>query len=77
MFRKVWQAAKTQLDVWTDRQNVEWLISRAKGQLIQKANCQAVNSSKKQMYLFLLQCDIFLFVFWKKLKTPKKTFEIT
>ena len=28
------------------------------------------------MDLFLLLCDVFPFVFWKKLKTPKKHFEI-
>ena len=50
----------------------------SKGQLISKANCQAVNSSKKteKMNSFLLLCDVFSFVFWKKLKTPKKPFEI-
>ena len=29
------------------------------------------------MNTFLLLCDVFSFVFWKKLKTPKKPFEIT
>ena len=49
----------------------------SKGQLISKANCQAVNSSKKWTNEFvLLVCDVFLFVFWKKLKTSKKLFEI-
>ena len=47
-----------------------------KGQLISKANCQAVNSSlllkKEQMYSFLLLCDVLWFVFWKKFKTPKR-----
>ena len=38
-----------------------------KGQLILKANYQAVNSSKKQTCF----CS-----FWKKLKTPKRHFEI-
>ena len=48
-----------------------------KGQLISKANCQAVNSSKKeQMNSFLLLCDVFSYVFWKKLKTQKRNFEI-
>ena len=49
-----------------------------KGQLISKANCQAEDSSKKtnEMNLFLLVCDVFLFFFWKKLKTSKKLFEI-
>jgi hypothetical protein len=49
----------------------------AKSQVILKSNCQAVNSSKKwRMHLFLLTCDVFSFVFWKKLKTPKRHFEI-
>ena len=50
----------------------------AKGQLILKANCQVVNSSKKneQMNSFLLLCNVFLFIFWKNLKTPRKPFEI-
>ena len=30
----------------------------------------------EQMNSFLLLCDVFSFVFWKKLKTPKKPFEI-
>ena len=48
-----------------------------KGQLISKASCQAVILPKnKQMNSFLLVCDEFLFLFWKKLKTPKKHFEI-
>ena len=46
-------------------------------QLISKANCQAMNSSKKRsMNSFLLVFDMFSFVFWKKLKTPKRYFEI-
>ena len=28
------------------------------------------------MNSFLLLCDVFLFVFWKKLKTPKRHFKI-
>ena len=45
----------------------------SKGQLISTANCQAVNILPKseRMNSFLLLCDVFLFVFWKKLKTPK------
>ena len=39
-----------------------------KGQLISKANCQAVNSSKnEQMNSFLLVCDVFSFVFGRSL----------
>ena len=30
----------------------------------------------KRMNSFLLLCDVFWFVFWKKLKTPKRQFEI-
>ena len=30
----------------------------------------------EQMTLFLLACDMFSFVFWKKLKAPKRQFEI-
>ena len=49
----------------------------AKGQLVSKANCQAVNSSKKRTNEFvLLLCNVFSFVFWKKLKSPKRHFEI-
>ena len=49
-----------------------------KGQLISKTNCQGMDSSKKRRNEFvLLLCDVFSFVFWKKLKTPKKPFEIT
>ena len=51
--------------------------SDIKGQLISKANCQDVNSSKNErMNSFLLLCDVFSFVFWKKLKSPKILFEI-
>ena len=50
----------------------------SKGQLISKANCQAMNSSKKRkMKSFLLLCNVFSFIFWKKLKTPRKPFENT
>ena len=53
------------------------ILTWSKGQLILKANCQAVNSSKnEQMNSFLLQCDVFSSLFWKKLKTPKRHFEI-
>ena len=50
---------------------------RTKGQLISKANCQAVNSSKKQTNeSVLLLCDVFLFVFWKKLRTSKNLLKL-
>ena len=44
-----------------------------KGQIIWKANCQAEN---EQTNSFLLLCDVFLFVFWKRLKRHKRHFEI-
>ena len=49
----------------------------AKGQLITKANFHAVNSSKKRTNEFVfttMQCVFF--VLWKKLKTPKRHFNI-
>ena len=54
-----------------------WL-ALAKGQLISKANCQAVNSSKKQTieFVFTTMRRVFVCFFWKKVKTPKKPFEI-
>ena len=54
-----------------------------KGQENSKANCQAVNSSKKQTNEFnftimIPQVDLFLFsfIFWKIMKTPKRHSEI-
>ena len=52
-----------------------------KGQIISKANYGILNSSKKQTNQFncttiIPQVDLFLFVFWRKLKTPKRHFEI-
>ena len=48
-----------------------------KGQLVWKGNCQAVNLPKNEwMNSFLLLWDVFSFLFWKKLKTPKRHFEI-
>ena len=51
-----------------------------KGQLISKANCQAMNSSIKWtnefIYTIYYLCNVFSFVFWKKLKIPKRHFEI-
>ena len=66
-----------EFEIWAD------FGTNGKGQLISKANCQAVNSSKKQTNEFnftttmIPQVDLFSFVFWKKLKTPKKPFKIT
>ena len=52
-----------------------------KGQLISKGLFGILNSSKKRMKKFDLttmipQVDLFLFVFWKNLKTPKRHLEI-
>ena len=53
------------------------LLQIHESHLISKANCQAVNSSKKeQMNSFMLLPGVFSFVFWKKLKTPRRHFEI-
>ena len=59
--------------------NTNLLIS--KGQIISKAYYGILNSSKKQMNKFdfttmIPQDDLFSFVFWRKLKTPKRLFEI-
>ena len=52
-------------------------LSSYKGQLISKANCQALNSSKKQTNEFVCTSIRCIFVnFWKKLKTAKRHFEI-
>ena len=51
-------------------------IPYTKGQLISKANCQVVNSSKKRTNEFVFTTMRSVFVFWKKLKTPKRHFEI-
>ena len=68
---------------------IEKLVSRkgrvlwldGKGQLISKGLFGILNSSKKQMKKFnfatmIPQVDLFLFVFWKKWKTPKRHFEM-
>ena len=52
-----------------------------KGQIISKANYGILNSSKKRTNKFnfttmIPQDDLFSFVFWRKLKTPKRLFEI-
>ena len=53
-------------------------IIEIKGQLISKANCQALNSSKKRTNEFVFTTMRRVFVrFLKKLKTPKKPFKIT
>ena len=47
-----------------------------KGQLISKANCQAVNSSKQRTNEFVFTTKQCVFVvFWRKLKTPIRHFE--
>ena len=53
------------------------VFKSSKGQLISKANYQAVNSSKKRTNEFVFTTLWHVFVrFWKKLKTPKRHFEI-
>ena len=57
------------------------MLSVSKGQIISKANYGILNSSKKQTNKFdfttmIPQVDLFSFVFWRKLKTPKSYFEI-
>ena len=48
-----------------------------KGQLISKANYQAVNFSKKRTNEFIFTTMRHVFVhFWKKLKSTKRHFEI-
>ena len=48
-----------------------------KGQLILKANCQAVNSSKKRTNEFIFTTMRCVFVrFLEKMKTAKEPFEI-
>ena len=52
-----------------------------KGQLISKELFDILNSSKKRKKIFDLttmipQVDLFSYVFWKNLKTPKRHFEI-
>ena len=48
-----------------------------KGQLILKANSQAIILPKNEgINSFLLLCNMFLFIFWKKLKTHKRHFKI-
>ena len=52
-----------------------------KGQLISKGLFGILNSSKKRTKKFDLttmipQVDLFSFVFWKNLKSPKRHFEI-
>ena len=60
-------------------------IAMPKGQLISKGLFGILNSSKKRTKKFDLttivttmipQVDLFSFVFWEKLKTPKMHFEI-
>ena len=54
---------------------------RSKGHLISKGLFGILNSSKKWTKKFDLtnmipQVDLFLFIFWKNLKTPKRHFKI-
>ena len=52
-----------------------------KGQIISKGLFGIINSPKKGTKIFdfttmIPQLDLFFFVFWEKLKTPKRHFEI-
>ena len=56
-------------------------LTIAKGQLISKGPFGILNSPKKRTKKFdfttmIPQVDLFSFVFWEKLKTPKRHFEI-
>ena len=53
----------------------------SKGQLISKVLFGILNSPKKRTKKFdfttmIPQVDLFFFIFWEKLKTPKRHFEI-
>ena len=57
--------------------NEHCFMTLYKSQLFSKATGQPwILSKTKQINLFLLLCDMFSFVFWKKLKTPKRHFNI-
>ena len=56
-------------------------VASTKGQLISKGRFGILNSPKKRTKKFdfttmIPQVDLFSFVFWEKLKTPKRHFEI-
>ena len=56
---------------------LRYTATDAKGQLISKANCQAVNSSKNRTNEFVITTmGRVIIIFLKKLKTTKKSFEI-
>ena len=60
---------------------VEQSIFISKGQLISKGLFSNLNSPKKQTNKFdftstIPQVNLFSFIFWKKLKTPKRHFKI-
>ena len=62
---------------WGNKRRKNPNILLLKGQLILKANYQAVNSSNNEwMNSFLQVCDVFSFIFWKKMQTPKRLFKI-
>ena len=72
----IWQYVKVALVYLNSSMKTKLRIfDYSKGQLISNA----VNSSKKLnewMNSFLLVCNVFLFIFWKKWNTPKRHFEI-
>ena len=57
--------------------NLQRINMPCKGQLISKANYQSENSSENRTneFVFTTMRRVF-FVFWKKLKSPKRHFEI-
>ena len=69
-------------DVFSESYGTDDLNSKvaltAKGQLIFRKQIvkPGILPKNEQMNSFLLLCEMFLFVFWKKLKTPKMHFEI-
>ena len=51
-------------------------MKHSKGQLISKASCQAVNSSKNQTYELIFTTMRHVFVcFWEEIEDTKKTFQ--
>ena len=58
-----------------DKQNYPTIVQVTKGQLISKANCQAVNSSKKQTNEFIFTTMQRVFVrFLEEIEDTKKAF---
>ena len=67
MNKKIWCVLKLS--------NVSWLWYNLKGQLISKANCQAINSSKKRTNEFIFTTMRHVFVhFLEDIEDTKKNF---